>query len=64
MEVNEQEEYKKEMKLLQLDLNLCSTDAERINVLKEHHREVLIEAVAAHNLINRKDFGWKGVDSW
>jgi len=58
----EQEEYKKEMAWLKIDLGQCKTDAERINVLKEHHRNMLIEAIAAHNLINRKDFGWKGYE--
>ncbi len=60
MEVNEQEEYKKEMENLQLDLNQCKTDSERINVLKEHHRNMLSSLVAAHNLMDRHDFGWKG----
>ena len=59
MEVNEQEEYKREMENLQIDLNHCKTDPERINVLKEHHRDMLSSLIAAHNLINRSDFGWK-----
>lgn len=59
MEPCEQEEYKKEMLILSLDLAQCKTDKERINVLKEHHRNILVETIAAHNLIDRKDFGWK-----
>lgn len=60
MEVNEQEEYKKEMENLQIDLSMCKTDSEKIRVLKEHHREILTGLIAAHNLIDRSDFGWKG----
>lgn len=62
MEPYEQEEYKKEISWLNLDLAKCKTDAEKIKVLKEHHRNMLIESIAAHNLINRKDFGWKGYE--
>lgn len=62
MEPCEQEEYKKEMSILSLDLAQCKTDKERINVLKEHHRNMLVETIAAHNLIDRKDFGWKGYE--
>lgn len=62
MEPCEQEEYKKEMSTLSLDLVQCKTDKERINVLKEHHRNMLVETIAAHNLIDRKDFGWKGYE--
>ena len=57
MEPCEQEEYKKEMSILSLDLAQCKTDKERINILKEHHRNMLVESIAAHNLIDRKDFG-------
>lgn len=60
MEVNEQEEYKREIVNLQIDLDHCKNDHERINVLKEHHRDVLSSLVAAHNLMDRPDFGWKG----
>ena len=60
MEPCEQEEYKKEISLLNLDLARCKTDAERINVLKEHHRDILTGLIAAHNSIDRPDFGWKG----
>lgn len=62
MEPCEQEEYKKEISLLNFDLARCKTETEKINVLKEHHRNMLIESIAAHNLINRKDFGWKGYE--
>ena len=62
MEPYEQEEYKKEISWLNFDLARCKTDAEKIKVLKEHHRNILIESIAAHNLIDRKDFGWKGYE--
>ena len=62
MEPYEQEEYKKEISWLNFDLARCKTDAEKIKVLKEHHKNMLIESIAAHNLIDRKDFGWKGYE--
>jgi len=60
MEINEQEEYKKEMESLQCDLDQCTTDSDRINVLRDHHRNMLSKLVSAHNLLDRRDSGWRG----